>query len=137
MKKKIDNNTLRALVNESVERMIYESLRDSMAFGIKGNIPLQPAQSLCDDVDPQVLAMVDSGDRSIPRGKVGDPQFFGGSKVWDAYQKYSVAISRRADLGRTPVSFFVFLNKIRRGWKGAPLQVYESNENYLIGTLRG
>ena len=122
MKKQIDNNTLRALVNESVERMIYEGLRDNMAFGINGNIPLQPAQSLCDDVDPQVLAKVDSGDRSIPRRKVGDPQFFGGSKVWDAYQKYSFAISRRADLGRTPVSFFVFLNKIRRGWKGAPLQ---------------
>lgn len=137
MKKQIDNNTLRALVNESVERMIYEGLRDNMAFGINGNIPVEPAQSLCDDVDPQVLAKVDSGDRSIPRRKVGDPQFFGGSKVWDAYEKYSAAISRRADLGRTPVSFFVFLNKIRRGWKGAPLQVYESNENYLIGTLRG
>ena len=137
MKKQIDNNTLRALVNESVERMIYEGLRDNMAFGVNGNIPVQPAQSLCDDVDPQVLAKVDSGDRSIPRRKVGDPQFFGGSKVWDAYEKYSAAISRRADLGRTPVSFFVFLNKIRKGWKGAPLQVYESNENYLIGTMRG
>ena len=137
MKKQIDNNTLRALVNESVERIIYESLRDSMAFGINGNIPLQPAQSLCDNVDPQVLAKVDSGDRSIPINKLGEPQYFGNTKIWDAYEKYSAAITRRADLGRTAVSFFVFLRKIRYGWKGAPLQVYESNENYLIGTLRG
>lgn len=132
MKKQIDNNTLRALVNESVERIIYEGLRDNMAFGINGNIPLQPAQSLCDDVDPQVLAMVDSGNRSIPKNAIGETQFFGGSKVWDAYQKYVAAITRK----RPAVSFFVFLNKIRRGWKGAPLQVYESNENYLIGTMR-
>lgn len=133
MKKQIDNNTLRALVNESIERIIYEGLRDNMAFGVNGNIPVQSAQSLCDDVDPQVLAKVDSGSRSIPKNAVGEPQFFGGSKVWDAYQKYVAAITRK----RPAVSFFVFLNKIRRGWKGAPLQVYESNENYLIGTMRG
>ena len=137
MKQIINEDTLKKIVYEASMTLIMESLKSQMSFGIKGNIPLQPAQSLCDDVDPQVLAKVDSGDRSIPRKKVGDPQFFGGSKVWDAYEKYSAAISRRADLGRTPVSFFVFLNKIRKGWKGANLQVYESNENYLIGTLRG
>ena len=137
MKQIINEDTLKKIVYEASMTLIMESLKSQMSFGIKGNIPLQPAQSLCDDVDPQVLAKVDSGDRSIPRRKVGDPQFFGGSKVWDAYEKYSAAISRRADLGRTPVSFFVFLNKIRKGWKGAPLQVYESNENYLIGTMRG
>lgn len=137
MKKQIDNKALRALVNESVKNMIYEGLRDQMSFGTKGNIPLQPADSLCADVDPQVLAKVDSGNRSIPKNQIGDPQYFGNSKVWDAYTKYVAAITRRADLGRTAVSFFVFLKKIRSGWKGAPLQVYESNENYLIGTMRG
>ena len=137
MKKTIDNNTLRTIVNESVKKIIYEGLRDGMVFGGKGNIPVQPAETLCSDVNPEVLAKVDSGDRSIPRRLVGDPKYFGGTKVWDAYEKYTAAITRRADLGRTAVNFFVFLNKIRRGWKGAPLQVYESNENYLIGTMRG
>ena len=136
MKTQITEKMLEHIVYESTIRLIRESLSGQMNFGIKGNIPLVPSTTLCDDVNPQVLDMVDSGDRSIPRNKIGEPQYFGGSKVWDAYEKYSAAITRRADLGRTAVSFFVFLQKIRYGWKGAPLQVYESNENYLIGTMR-
>jgi hypothetical protein len=135
--KKIDKHTLRNIINETLGDMLLEGVRDQMSFGIKGPIPVEPASSLCDDVNPDVLAMVDSGDRSIPRRMIGDTKYFGGTKVWDAYEKYSAAITRRADLGRTAVNFFVFLNKIRKGWKGAPLQVYESNENYLIGTVRG
>lgn len=137
MNKKINIESLRALVNESIDNMICEGLRDQMSFGSAGPIPLEPSDSLCSDVDPNVLAMVDSGDRSIPRRMVGDPKYFGGSKVWDAYVKYSDAITRRSDLGRTAVSFFIFLKKIRHGWKGAPLQVYEKDGSYLIGTMRG
>ena len=136
MKTQITEKMLEHIVYESTIRLIRESLSGQMNFGIKGNIPLVPSTTLCDDVNPQVLDMVDSGDRSIPRNKIGEPQYFGGTRVWDAYEKYSAAITRRADLGRTAVSFFVFLQKIRYGWKGAPLQVYESNENYLIGTMR-
>lgn len=135
--KKINKHTLRNIINETLGNMLLESVRDQMSFGIKGPIPVKPASSLCDDVNPDVLAMVDSGDRSIPRRMIGDTKYFGGTKVWDAYVKYSDAITRRADLGRTAVNFFVFLKKIRQGWKGAPLQVYESNESYLIGTMRG
>lgn len=137
MNKKFNIESLRALINESIDNLIYEGLRDQMNFGTAGHIPLQPSSSLCDDVDPSVLAMVDSGDRSIPRRMIGDPKYFGGSKVWDAYVKYSDAITRRSDLGRTAVSFFIFLKKIREGWKGAPLQVYEKDGSYLIGTMRG
>lgn len=137
MKKIIDKEILRSVINESIESLLLEGVRDQMSFGVKGPIPLEPAESLCDDVNPDVLAMIDSGDRGIPRRMIGDPKYFGGTKVWDAYVKYSNAITRRSDLGRTAVSFFVFLKKIRNGWKGAPLQVYESNENYLIGTMRG
>ena len=136
MKTQMTEKMLEDIVYKSTIRLIQENLRGQMNFGIKGNIPLEPASTLCDDVSPQVLNMIDSGDRSIPRNKIGEPQYFGGSKVWDAYEKYSAAITRRADLGRTAVSFFVFLKKIRYGWKGAPLQVYEINENYLIGTMR-
>lgn len=137
MKTLVTEGMLKHIVYESVLQIIQENLKNQMSFGTKGNIPLVPSSTLCDDVDPQVLNMVDSGNRSIPRKKIGEPQYFGGSKVWDAYEKYSAAITRRADLGRTAVSFFVFLKKIRYGWKGAPLQVYESNGNYLIGTMRG
>ena len=133
----INKNMLKSIVNESVESLLLEGVRDQMSFGIKGPIPVEPASSLCDDVNPDILAMVDSGNRGIPRRMIGDPKYFGGTKVWDAYVKYSDAITRRADLGRTAVSFFIFLKKIRHGWKGAPLQVYESNESYLIGTMRG
>ena len=133
----INKNMLTSIVNESVESLLLEGVRDQMSFGIKGPIPVEPASSLCDDVNPDILAMVDSGNRGIPRRMIGDPKYFGGTKVWDAYVKYSDAITRRADLGRTAVNFFIFLKKIRHGWKGAPLQVYESNENYLIGTMRG
>ena len=133
----INKNILKSIVNESVESLLLEGVRDQMSFGIKGPIPVEPASSLCDDVNPDILAMVDSGNRGIPRRMIGDPKYFGGTKVWDAYVKYSDAITRRADLGRTAVSFFIFLKKIRHGWKGAPLQVYESNESYLIGTMRG
>lgn len=133
----INKNMLKSIVNESVESLLLEGVRDQMNFGIKGPIPVEPASSLCDDVNPDILAMVDSGNRGIPRRMIGDPKYFGGTKVWDAYVKYSNAITRRADLGRTAVNFFVFLKKIRQGWKGAPLQVYESNESYLIGTMRG
>ena len=136
MKTQMTEKMLEHIVYNSTIRLIQENLRGQMNFGIKGNIPLEPASTLCDDVNPQVLDMVDSGNRSIPMSKIGEPQYFGGSKVWDAYEKYSAAITRRADLGRTAVSFFIFLKKIRYGWKGAPLQVYESNENYLIGTMR-
>ena len=135
--KKIDKHTLRNIINETLGDILLEGIRDQMSFGNKGPIPVEPASSLCDDVNPDVLAMVDSGDKSIPRRMIGDTKYFGGTKVWDAYIKYSDAITRRADLGRTAVNFFVFLKKIRHGWKGAPLQVYESNENYLIGTMRG
>lgn len=133
----INKNMLKSIVNESVESLLLEGVRDQMSFGIKGPIPVEPASSLCDDVNPDILAMVDSGNRGIPRRMIGDPKYFGGTKVWDAYVKYSDAITRRADLGRTAVNFFIFLKKIRQGWKGAPLQVYESNESYLIGTMRG
>jgi hypothetical protein len=75
--------------------MLLEGVRDQMSFGIKGPIPVEPASSLCDDVNPDVLAMVDSGDRSIPRRMIGDTKYFGGTKVWDAYVKYSDAIDNR------------------------------------------
>lgn len=136
MKKIIDKEILRSVINESIESFLLEGIRDQMSFGIKGPIPVEPASSLCDDVNPDVLSMVDSGQRGIPRGMIGSPKYFGGTKIWDAYMKYSNAITRRADLGRSAVSFFVFLKKTRMGWKGAPLQVYESNGNYLIGTMR-
>lgn len=137
MNTKINRESLKTMINESIDNIILEGLRDQMNFGTAGPIPVEAASSLCDDVNPSVLAMVDSGDRSIPRRMVGDPKYFGNSKVWDAYVKYSNAITRRSDLGRTAVSFFIFLKKIRSGWKGAPLQVYEKDGNYLIGTLRG
>ena len=136
MKKIIDKEILRRVINESIESFLLEGVRDQMSFGIKGPIPVEPASSLCDDVNPDVLSMVDSGKRGIPREMIGSPKYFGGTKIWDAYMKYSNAITRRADLGRSAVSFFIFLRKVRMGWKGAPLQVYESNGNYLIGTMR-
>lgn len=136
MKNVIDRDTLKSIVNESVETLLLEGVKDQMSFGNKGPIPVEPAELLCSDVNPDVLAKVDSGDRSIPRRKIGEPQYFGGTKIWDAYVKYSDAITRRSDLGRTAVSFFIFLKKVRMGWKGAPLQVYESNGSYLIGTMR-
>lgn len=136
MKYTMNEETLKRIIEQSVYTILNESLKDNMNFGIKGNIPLSPASSLCDDVNPQVLDMVDSGNRGIPYSKLGEPQYFGGTKVWDAYEKYSAAITRGQKPGKTAVSFFVFLKKIRNGWKGGALQVYESNENYLIGTMR-
>ena len=136
MKRIINKDSLRCIVNESITNIILESVKDQMNFGIKGPIPLEPAESLCSDVNPSVLAKVDSGNREIPYRKIGDPMYFGGSKIWDAYTKYSSAMLNRADLGRKPVSFFVFLNKIRNGWKGGKLQYFELDGSYLIGTLR-
>lgn len=121
------------IIEEAVLRLIQENLKGQMVFGVKGNIPLTPAVELCNDVNPNVLAKCDDGSRSIPRNKIGDPQYFGGTRVWDAFEKYSNAISRRADLGRTPVSFFIFLNKIRNGWKGSKLEMFEKDGNYLLG----
>lgn len=132
----INKNMLKSIVNESVESLLLEGVRDQMSFGIKGPIPVEPASSLCDDVNPDILAMVDSGNRGIPRRMIGDPKYFGGTKVWDAYTKYSEAMLRRADLGRTPLSFFYFLKMVRDGKWGAPLHVYESDGSYLIGTIR-
>lgn len=137
MKTLINRDFLKSIINESIESMIFESARSQMNFGVKGNIPVEPSSTLCDDVNPEVLALIDRGDKSIPRRSVGDPKYFGGTKVWDAYTKYSNAITRRSDLGRSAVSFFIFLKKIRSGWKGAPLQVYEKDGSYLIGTMRG
>lgn len=133
MKKIINEATLKHIIYEAAKTLIENNLRGQMSFGVNGNIPLQSAVDLCADVDPQVLAKVDSGDRSIPRSKVGDPQFFGDTEIWTVYQQYSAAISRRADLGRKPVSFFIFLNKVRNGWKGSKFEYYESNGNYLLG----
>ena len=130
---KLTEDKLNKIINESILQLLIESLKGQMSFGVKGNIPLVPAKILCDDVNPQVLAKCDDGSRSIPRNKIGDPQYFGNTKIWDAFEKYSNAISRRADLGRTPVSFFIFLNKIRNGWKGSQLEMFEKDGNYLLG----
>lgn len=132
----INEDRLKLIIENAALEVIQENLKGQMAFGVKGNIPLQPAVKLCDDVNPQVLAKCDDGSRSIPRGQLGDPQYFGGTKIWDAYKQYSAAISRRADIGRTPVSFFIFLNKVRHGWKGSPLEVYEKDGNYLLGITK-
>ena len=132
----INEDKLKFIIEEAAIRIIQENLKGQMAFGTKGPIPLEPAVNLCDDINPQVLAKCDDGSRSIPRRQLGDSQYFGGTKIWDVYQKYSAAISRRADLGRTPVSFFIFLNKIRHGWKGSPLEVYEKDGNYLLGITK-
>lgn len=137
MKKTITESALHDIVLSTVKKIINENLKNQMSFGTKGNIPVIPASDLCKDVNPQVLDMVDNGDRRIPYKQLGEPQYFGGTKIWDAYEKYTAAITRKSNIGRTAVNFFVFLKKVRMGWKGAPLQVYESNENYLIGTMRG
>jgi hypothetical protein len=136
MKNVINKEILRSIVNETISNIIFESARDQMTFGTKGPIPTNLASTLCDDVSPDVLAMVDSGNRSIPKRMINDPKYFGGTKVLDAYTKYSEAMLRRADLGRTPLSFFYFLKMVRDGKWGAPLHVYESDGSYLIGTIR-
>jgi hypothetical protein len=136
MNNKFNIESLRTLINESIDNLIYEGLRDQMSFGVAGPIPLNPASSLCDDIDQSVLDMVDSGERVIPRRMIGDPKYFGNTKIWQVYQNYSAATLRRADLGRKPVSFFTFLNRVRNGWKGGELQYFESDGNILIGTYR-
>jgi hypothetical protein len=136
MKNIINRDVLKNIINESIKNILLEDARSQMNFGIKGPIPVEPASSLCDDVNPDILAMVDSGNRGIPRRMIGDPKYFGGTKVWDAYTKYSEAMLRRADLGRTPLPFFYFLKMVRDGKWGAPLHVYESDGSYLIGTIR-
>ena len=133
MKTVINENTLKKIVYEASLSLLKEQLKNQMSFGIQGNIPLKNANELCKDVNPQVLAKCDDGSRSIDKKKVGDPQYFGNTEIWRVYQQYSAAITRRSDLGRTAVSFFVFLNKVRHGWKGSPLEYYESNGNYLLG----
>lgn len=136
MKNIINRDILKNIINESIENILLEDARSQMNFGIKGPIPVEPADTLCNNVNSEVLNMVDSEGVRIPKKAIGSSKYFGDTKVWDAYVKYSDAITRRADLGRTAVNFFVFLKKIRKGWKGAPLQVYENNGSYLIGTMR-
>ena len=136
MKNIINRDILKNIINESIENILLEDAKSQMNFAIKGPIPVEPADNLCSDVNSEVLNMVDSKGVRIPKKAIRSPKYFGGTKVLDAYMKYSDAIKRRADLGRTAVNFFVFLKKIRKGWKGAPLQVYENNGSYLIGTMR-
>jgi hypothetical protein len=137
MKLILNENTFAKFIKKSIMDSINEATNHQISFGSKGNIPLNPTEELCSDINPKVLAMVDSGQRSIPRNSVGEPQYFGDTKVWDAYVKYSNAISQNSALGRKPVSFFVFLDKLRNGWKNGKLQFFEKNGNYLIGTMRG
>jgi hypothetical protein len=134
MSLKLNRESLKKIINESVGNFLYESAKDQMNFGINGPIPLEPADSLCDNVNPDVLAMVDSGNKSIRFSVIGSPQYFGDCKVRDAYTKYSQAIVRHDN--REAVGFFTFLHKIRMGWYGAPLQVFEKDGSYLIGTMR-
>ena len=61
MKTQITEKMLEHIVYKSAIRLIQESLRGQMNFGTKGNIPLEPSSTLCNDVNPQVLDMVDSG----------------------------------------------------------------------------
>ena len=129
----LNKNNIREAVKQIISDILKEDLRSQMNFGTEGNIPLEAAKSICSDVNPEVLKLCDDGKRSIPYSQIGKSEYFGNTEVWKAYQQYAMAISRRADLGRKPVSFFIFLNKIRNGWKGMPLQVYKSNGNYLFG----
>ena len=64
--KKIDKHTLRNIINETLGDMLLEGVRDQMSFGIKGPIPVEPASSLCDDVNPNVLAMLSAAPVNIP-----------------------------------------------------------------------
>lgn len=134
MKNIINRDILKNIINESIENILLEDARSQMNFAINGPIPVEPANSLCDNVNPDVLAMVDSGNKGIRYSMIGKPQYFGNSKVWDAYTKYSQAIIRHEN--RKAVGFFTFLHKIRQGWKGGHLQVFEKDGSYLIGTMR-
>ena len=49
MKTQITEKMLEHIVYKSAIRLIQESLRGQMNFGTKGNIPLEPSSTLCDD----------------------------------------------------------------------------------------
>jgi hypothetical protein len=132
MKNVINRDSLRRIVNESVSEILFEAAREQMSFGVAGPIPVEPAASLCDDVNPSVLELIDNPNKKIPRRHIGSPKYFGNTKIWDAYVKYKDAITRK----RSETDFFTFLKKIRTGWYGGPLQVFEKDGSYLIGTMR-
>lgn len=136
MVKILTENDIKKLIKESLITYLNEGIRDGMSFGTNGPIPIEPAKNLCEDINPKVLELCDNGERSIPYDKIGNPNYFGNTLVWKIYQQYSVAISRRSDLGRKPVGFFLFLNRIRNGWKGMPLVYYQNGNDYLLGVMR-
>ena len=135
MKKILSEKNLIETISKTVTSVLLEDARSLMQFGVKGGIPCHQAIDLVDDVSKDVLDMCDSGKRSIPPSMIGDDRFFGKSTVLKVYKQYADAISRRSDLGRTPISFFLFLSRIRFGWKGNPMVYYEHNGDYLLGIL--
>jgi hypothetical protein len=101
-----------------------------MKFGTKGNIPLFSAKELFKDVDPSIVQQFDR----IPYYMLNDPRYFGNSEVWQVYQQYSAAISRKS--GRSDVGFDIFMEKIMHNWMGSPIMCYANNGNYLLGIVK-
>lgn len=131
MKKFITENRLRRIITEAViDTLVEAQLKDLMKFGTKGNIPLFSAKELFKDVDPSIVQQFDR----IPYYMLNDPRYFGNSEVWQVYQQYSAAISRKS--GRNDVGFDIFMEKIMYNWMGSPIMCYANNGNYLLGIVK-
>lgn len=128
----LNKKLLKEAVRESIENVILESIADTTTYGQMGPITdLIPASEFV-DIPQDYLDLIDNGTRRLSPRALGN--YFGGTRTYTAYLQYKNAIeSKKQSLGRTSVNFFTFLARLRHGFKGTPMSIFDSNGSYMIG----
>lgn len=129
---RLNKNILSEAVKKSIQDVILEAIADETTYGQMGPISgLIPAKDFV-DIPEEYLEIIDSGDKRLSPRWLGN--YFGKTRTYTAYLQYKKAIeSKKEELGRTAVNFFTFLSRLRHGFKGTPMSIFDSNGSYMIG----
>ena len=154
MAKAINSNIIRLIIAESLKSALNEMGIPPEQIGANGPIPIRPTMDLISDIPQETLSIIDDENKKISKKEFND--YFGGTKILEVYNLYEEAITgpyktymaRRQNWEalhpgqtyngkvveeRKAVSFFLFLKRLRNGWKGNPMYYFEFNGSYVIG----
>ena len=128
----LKRNILNEIIEKSIQDVILESIANPEGYGKKGPITcLIPAKNFV-DIPQTYLNIIDSGSRSLNPYKLDS--YFGDTMTYKLYTQYKNAMeTKKTQLGRTAISFFLFLNRLRHGFKGVPMSIFDYDGSYMVG----
>lgn len=129
---RLNKTLLNEIVTETIHNIILEAIANNTTYGQKGHITGLISGKDFVDIPQSYLNIIDSGSRSLSPHHLDS--YFDGTKTYTAYLQYKKAIESKN--GRAAVSFFMFLDRLRHGFMGVPMSVFESNGSYMIGVIK-